>query len=229
MTTTQHQPSPTEANGNVEVVDRERSLPEKLLAAAIQIENIDKDGHNDHFDYDFASAENILRHVRGPLADEGLWLIPKLKGITQRQGGRSNSTITTATVEFSLIDVLTRDSVVCEWAGEGDDPSDKGLSKAYTAAIKTFLRTTLLLPLGDDPEADPRADKRSEGNGPTDSSGPRTLTDDEADRLVGVVAEVGLIEHLDTRLRSFGVSKATELNTEQAIKVYEWAKEQPSG
>jgi hypothetical protein len=47
------------------------------------------------------------------------------------------------------------------WAGEGDDPADKGLGKAYTNAIKTFARLQFLIPQGDDPEADASTDQRS--------------------------------------------------------------------
>ena len=45
--------------------------------------------------------------------------------------------------------------------GAGDDGADKGLYKAYTGAVKYFLMKTFLIPTGDDPEADTKADERA--------------------------------------------------------------------
>jgi hypothetical protein len=71
------------------------------------------------------------------------------------------SVVTTVVVAFTFADGDTGAMFRSEWAGQGDDPADKGLYKAYTGALKYFLMKTFLIPTGDDPEADTNTDTRS--------------------------------------------------------------------
>ena len=134
----------------------------KVITATV--EGVTKDGRNTFHNYDYTTAEAILRAIRTPLAENGLALMPSLDSIEERtiktsKGGES--TITTVWVTFRLVDSETGQEAEMRWAGQGDDPADKGLGKAYTNAIKTFLREQFLLPQGDDPEADKRTDERA--------------------------------------------------------------------
>jgi len=134
----------------------------KVITATV--EGVTKDGRNTFHGYDYTTAETILRAIRNPLAENGLALMPSLDSIEERtiktaKGGES--TITTVWVTFKLVDSETGQEAEMRWAGQGDDPADKGLGKAYTNAIKTFLREQFLLPQGDDPEADKRTDERA--------------------------------------------------------------------
>jgi hypothetical protein len=237
-TQTQDKSSPPEANGNG---PEKRSLAQKLLAVATSIEDIDLDGKNDHFKYEYATAANILRHVRKPLADEGVLLLTSLESIEERSKG--NSTVTTVRVRFMFVDTDANvypqeqhDKIRPEpqgiftafWAGQGDDPSDKGLAKAYTSAIKTFLRETFLLPLGDDPEADTRADKRSEGDSSPQLPADEKLPPEFVKMLGEKVDKAGLSQHLPMKLRSFGVVAITDLTVEQGRVLWAWS-ENPDG
>lgn len=143
-----------------------KGLYPKLLEAIREVESVSKDGRNDFHKYDYTTAEAILRAVRKPLLERGLILLPSLGTMSERsirtaKGGES--TITTAHVKFTFIDAETGEAHDSEWAGSGDDPSDKGIYKAYTGAIKTFLREAFMLPMGDDPEGDKNADERGKG------------------------------------------------------------------
>lgn len=145
----------------------------KIATVVQQVEEVAKRGHNDHFNYDYATAEDILKVLRVPLADQNVALMCSLGSIDERAyttSGGKESVITTAHVEFCFVDGDTGEQHRCTWAGQGDDPADKGLGKAYTNAIKTFLRSAFMLPQGDDPEADSRTDERA---GDRASSGPR--------------------------------------------------------
>lgn len=136
------------------------SVYAKLRELVTEVGAVEQRGHNERQDYDYMTAEDLLRAVRKPLADKGLTLVPSLTEVTEREiHTRSGaSTITTVTVEFTITDGEGR--VDATWAGQGQDPGDKGLGKAYTNCIKTFLRTLLLIPQGqDDPEADPETDR----------------------------------------------------------------------
>lgn len=136
----------------------------KLAQVVKQVSGVEKDGVNAFHKYSYTSAEAMLRAIRGPLAEAGVTLLPTLDRVEEREvktakGGAS--TITTAYVQFEFVDHDTGNSYISKWAGQGDDPADKGLGKAYTNAIKTFLREAFLIPQGDDPEADTQTDKRS--------------------------------------------------------------------
>lgn len=136
----------------------------KLAEIVTEVAGVEKDGHNDFHKYNYTSAEAMLRALRGPLASRNVVLMPSVVGIDEREIETSKgkaSTVTTVRVSFTFVDGDTGHMHKCEWAGQGDDPADKGLSKAYTNAVKTFLREQFLIPQGDDPEADTRTDERA--------------------------------------------------------------------
>lgn len=139
-------------------------LYRKLAEVMAEVENVGKDGRNDFHKYDYATAEAVLRALRKPLMTRNVVVIPSLIGIDEREFTTPKgkpSVLTTARIKFTFVDGDTGETCVCEWAGAGDDPADKGLYKAYTGAVRTFLRTTFLLPQGEDPEADSDTDRRA--------------------------------------------------------------------
>ena len=165
------------------------SLFAKLAAVVEEVSGVEKDGRNDFHKYDYATAEAIMRAIRGPLATRKVALIPSLLTHEERESVSEKgkkSTLTTVRIRFTFADGETGETHECEWAGTGDDPGDKGLYKAYTGAIKTFLRETFLLPAGDDPEADKRTDERTaEGAGRSKSNGSQpTLPEDTRTELI---------------------------------------------
>jgi len=154
-------------NGPLESSPGDRELAglfRKLAAAQQQIGKVARDGRNRNQHYDYATAEALLGEVRNPLADHGVVLLPELDAIEQREhsyrSGES-STLTTVKVRFTFCDTQTGATLARSWAGSGDDPGDKGLGKAYTNALKTFVRSVFLIPTGDDPEADEQTDRRA--------------------------------------------------------------------
>jgi hypothetical protein len=202
----------------------------KVITATV--EGVTKDGRNTFHGYDYTTAETILRAIRDPLAENGLALMPSLDSIEERtiktaKGGES--TITTVWVTFKLVDSETGQEAEMRWAGQGDDPADKGLGKAYTNAIKTFLREQFLLPQGDDPEADKRTDERAAervggSNGQTQrrSSNSGTKASDGQVKLMAVKAkQAGLTDvNRDLLLRNrFGIERLDEM---PHSRVNEW-------
>lgn len=146
-----------------------KSLYGKLAEVVAEVGYVAKDGHNKFQDYKYTSAEALLSTVRGPLSARGVVLMPSLTALSEREYTTSKgkaSIVTTAHVRFTFVDSDSGETHECEWAGQGDDPADKGLGKAYTNAIKTFLREQFLIPQGDDPEADQSADERGSDRAP---------------------------------------------------------------
>ena len=142
----------------------EIGLYAKLAAITAELGYVEKDGTNDFQRYKYTSAEAMLAAIRRPLSAHGIALMPSVTALGEREYETSKgkaSVITTAHVTFTLVDGATGEKHECCWAGQGDDPGDKGLGKAYTNAIKTFLRQQFLIPQGDDPEADASTDRRA--------------------------------------------------------------------
>ncbi len=136
----------------------------KLAEVVAEVLSVERDGTNTFHKYKYTSAEAMLRALRGPLAARSIALLPSVTDIAEREitTGKGNaSTVTTVRLSFTFVDGETGETHVCEWAGQGDDPADKGLGKAYTNAVKTFLREAFLIPQGDDPEADTKTDERA--------------------------------------------------------------------
>jgi ERF superfamily len=140
------------------------TLHSKLADVVAELGYVAKDGKNEFQNYRYTSAEAILSAVRGPLSAKGITLTPSLTAISDREYTTSKgkaSIVTTVHVTFTFTDGATGEESRSEWAGQGDDPADKALGKAYTNAVKTFVRLAFLIPQGDDPEADNITDARA--------------------------------------------------------------------
>ncbi len=115
--------------------------------------SVAKTGRNDFHNYDYATEEDILREIRGPLTEEGLIILPTL--VDEKQEG----TVTTLHINFRIIDTESGEMVECRFTGKGEDKGDKGSYKAMTGAQKYFLTKTFMIPTGDDPERDDQLKK----------------------------------------------------------------------
>jgi hypothetical protein len=140
-------------------------LAAKIAEVVAEVEGVGKHGRNDFHKYNYATAEDVFRAVRGALAARRVAIVPSVLDVEEREYETSRgsaSTITTVTILYTVIDGDSGEKWLCHWRGQGDDPADKGLAKAYTNAKKTFLRDLLALPQGDDPEADHKTDERAQ-------------------------------------------------------------------
>jgi hypothetical protein len=152
-------------NGNL-------SLYKKLAEVQKAVGTVEKKGHNDAQGYDYARAEDVITEVREQLNAKGVLILPAINRTSSRATERVDKKtgevrpgmpITTAHMTYRIVDAETGESITCPWEGEGADAADKSLPKAYTASLKYFLRDLFLIPFGDDPEADERTDRASQG------------------------------------------------------------------
>jgi ERF superfamily len=139
------------------------ALFSKLVEVAAAIDEVPKDKRNNFHKYDYTSIEGLAKAVRGELLKRGVLITPGLDEIETRTRAtnQGESVVTTAHITYAVIDAETGERLDLKWAGCGDDPADKGLSKALTDARKTFLIGLLNLARGDDTEADEATDQRS--------------------------------------------------------------------
>lgn len=108
--------------------------------------------------YKFASAEAILGAVRRPLLERGVVLSMHPSGyevetFESRRGSKGTRIV--ADLDFVFRDGHGGELRIEGWRGVGEDYGDKAIGKAYTNAVKTFVRSQWLLPTEhDDPEKD---------------------------------------------------------------------------
>jgi hypothetical protein len=143
------------------------NLLAKLVAVAAAVDEVGKDKRNEFHRYDYASIEAVVKAVRVELLDRGVLITPSLDHVDLRTRAtrEGESVVTTAHMIFTVFDSESGEQLQIQWAGQGDDPADKGLSKAISDARKTFLLVLLNLARGDDTEADDATDRRGSANG----------------------------------------------------------------
>src|SRR5499427_9555354 len=139
-------------------------LAGKLVKVMGAISHIPKRGHNDFFNYDYATEADVADAVRKALVAEGVILIPSIEDVREREvltRRNQKEIVTTVTMRFTFIDGESGGSLTFRMSGAGQDGGDKGIMKAITAATKYAALKSLCLPTGDDPEAED--DKPDEG------------------------------------------------------------------
>lgn len=149
-------------------MSNETSAPPKRLAGKLAevsaaVGTIAKRGRNEHHKYDYATEADVALAVRDELARRRIAFLPFVDevGVRETTTSRGNATaITQLGVRIDFVDGDTGEELSVRVVGQGDDPGDKGASKAFTAAVKYALLKTFLIPTGDDPEGDSEVDQR---------------------------------------------------------------------
>jgi hypothetical protein len=175
-----------------EIVEQTRTLYERLLEVVKAVGIIEKDSRNAFHKYNYSSIEGVVEAVHGPLADQGILVLGGVTDITDvtRNTREGEAIVTTVQLTLSFVDVHTGERIDIPWCGRGDDPADKGVSKALTDARKTFLIQQLNLRRGDDTEADETTDQRHAANGTANLiADAKGLTNEQLNR---VLVHIGL-------------------------------------
>jgi hypothetical protein len=137
-------------------------LAAKLVRVMGAIGTIPKRGHNDFFNYFYATEADVADAVRTALVAEGVAMIPSVADVREREvltRRNQKEIVTTVTLDVTFIDGDSGQTFTFQMAGAGQDGGDKGIMKAVTAAVKYAQLKALSLPTGDDPEADDGTDR----------------------------------------------------------------------
>jgi hypothetical protein len=152
-----------------EVLEMRAKFAKRKLVAMANIGWVKKQGKLDagKIKYDYVTAADVIAEIRSPLEKAGLAFVARNPSVTREtikesktvQGDRGNYEtaamyLYTMTIEMGLMDYETGYEDVSKWIGEGSDTGDKGIPKAFTAALKYYMIQQFLIPTGDDPEAD---------------------------------------------------------------------------
>lgn len=204
-----------------------KPLAKKLVAAYGKIDRVPKSGENKRQGFQFATAADVTDAARNALHNVGLAIIPSFLGEDWSQrptqsGGTMK--VVKITVELTIVDADTGASFVSTWRAEAEDSTDKALTKAVTALYKSFLKSTLLISTGDDPDAD-EAPPRPDG---TDNTAPDP-TEQQRNRALHDLADAIEAADIDPEEHGpavsswaaahFGVDTVNEARPEQIDKI----------
>jgi hypothetical protein len=199
--------------------------PDTLDAKIVEVRRrmgggVARRGHNDHHDYAYQLAADVVAEVRRHLDDLNVALKPAIKG-WDRKGE-----LTTVELEYTLTDLDSLDSETFPWLGTGWDRNDKGLYKALTGGLKYFLVQLFQIGTNDDPEGDTSTDEAT--------AGPRqaapVIPKDRAEKIAERCQQLGVKGPvLKAKLTELGVSGLSQLNVDQAEDMEAWLENEDGG
>ncbi len=130
-----------------------KTLFAKMARIMSKVERLKKTGHNNFFNYDFATESDVADTMRPLLAEENIIILPDMTSVEQvtYQSDKGKTTWRTrCTFVFTLACGDTGATRSCSWSAEADDLGDKGINKCATAALKFFLLKTFVMSTGDE-------------------------------------------------------------------------------
>jgi hypothetical protein len=185
-----------------EVVSDKIAFFKKLNAIQGDITKLPKEGYNPHHKYKYARDEDVLELFRGLFVKHGLVWMVNVEDYTQE----GNKTVVILLID--LVDIDTGFTYSVPWVGEANDSQDKGMSKAYTAALKYFLLKQFIVSTGVE------AEDSDSTSSPTNTLA-TVAQKKEIEKLMG---EVG-IKDVDAALVEREFPKLALLTQQQAAKV----------
>jgi hypothetical protein len=228
---------------NTEETDLSESLLSKLHQVAEAISFVEKRGKNQHQNYNYVQAVDVVSQVRAELLKRKIMVVSRVRDVSHLEYKASRGGTAWLTTVFTVhrfTDVETDESIEVPWAGVGADTGgDKGIYKAFTGGLKYALLSLFLLPTTDDPERD----RLTEPEAPERPAAPR-IPVDRAQAILASALKVGAAK-LDpeaevgtppvfhpafkAKLLLLGVDKIGLLSVDQAEEVEAFLREEAEG
>ncbi|MEG2765707.1 MAG: ERF family protein [Acidaminococcaceae bacterium] len=140
------------------------SLYQKILLVMDEVGGyVQKDKTNKEQHYNYVSEAAVLAKVQPALVKSGIIALPTYEVVSSEDKMTAKGSIwklVTVLCRLKIVDSETGDSDTVTALGSGIDANDKAVAKAQTMAFKYAWWKLLCLETGDDPEADPLADKQ---------------------------------------------------------------------
>lgn len=179
----------------------------KLSKILSEVGSIEKRGKNTAQNYAFVRAEDVYDRVRVLLVEHGVMLVPSVVEVIPSVGKTSKGAdliMRDVVVELTFTDVESGDSLTSRWAGAGSDSGgEKGLYKAFTGAMKSFLLSLFLVPSDTDPDTTVR--ERASRAGQMNAQQKRDLV-----AMIDPLIASGDVEALRLQLVQLGVTDNTK-------------------
>lgn len=136
------------------------SLAQKLVEVMKSVDSVPKNGYNEFHRYPYMLEADVMRAVRGKLAELGVLVL------TSVEKADKLGDITVVHTLHTFIDSETGEKLEVKGYGQGQDKGDKAGYKAITGACKYQLSKSFLIPTGDDPEKDEGSNGQPNGAPP---------------------------------------------------------------
>lgn len=142
--------------GNMISLPEKPGLVKKLCEVMAEAGYIKKRGHNERFNYDYATEADVVDALRDKLAARNIFIFPSVisaerKLLSQTAKG-ADMFITDIMMRWTFVDGDTGETHECIMPGCASDTGDKGIYKAITGCSKYLFLKAFMLPTGDDPE-----------------------------------------------------------------------------
>lgn len=146
-----------------------KSLVQKLAEVYATVGRIPKRGRNEFHKYDYVKEEDIVEAVRTELSSRNVILLPGIvshewRELQPNKDGKPRDPVVLVNMTFTFMDGDSGETIERHWLGAGQDSGDKGVYKAMTGGDKYFLLKAFLIPTGDDPERENRAERAERRN-----------------------------------------------------------------
>lgn len=197
----------------------QKTLHQKLLSVMEQVTYIQKKGRNTFHGYNYATEADVAEAVRAALITERLLIVPHLLSRASREITTSKGKteyVTSVRVQYTVHDCDSKDVLVFEMEGDGQDPGDKGIFKAITGCTKYALMKLLHIPTGDDPEGDSKTDEAHAAE--SAAAAPR-ITAAEADTLMNEITKQD--RSIDAVCKHYKVKSLVELTAAQCADAWQ--------
>lgn len=138
----------------------------KLGAIIKEGVTVGKSGYNSFQNYKYATEADIVEAARTKFSNHGLVLTTSVVGTE-----KVRDDLVRTTMDFTLVDLDSGESLTTTYVGDGQDKGDKGIYKSYTGALKFFLSKTLMIATDSDPEKTDSQPKTAASSAPSNGAG----------------------------------------------------------
>lgn len=128
-------------------MSQQNKLAGKLVKILGALGGIEKKGYNSHQKYYYMREVDVLEALKAQLIAEKIIMLTSSEfvDIQRKEGKDKTDFVTTVKTTHTFIDSETGEQLSINSVGSGYDSSDKGASKAITAAVKYAIMKTFML------------------------------------------------------------------------------------
>jgi len=132
----------------------ELTLRQKLVEIRKSVPYLQKASRNESQKFNYTSSSQVITAVRDKFNEFNILMIPAVLAHDTQPSSTGNQTLTGLTMEFTLFDCDTGETLVIPWYCQGADQHEKGVGKALTYGEKYFILKLFQIPTDkDDPDA----------------------------------------------------------------------------
>ena len=132
----------------------ELTLRQKLVEIRKSVPYLQKASRNESQKFNYTSSSQVITAVRDKFNEFNILMIPAVLAHDTQPSSTGNQTLTGLTMEFTLFDCDTGETLVIPWYSQGADQHEKGVGKALTYGEKYFILKLFQIPTDkDDPDA----------------------------------------------------------------------------